>query len=104
MKKHIFFLLGLMTLISLFATPILFANEQTYSGKIVTIDPKLRMFIVKGEGGEKTFVASKDSSFKIDGQPKLFGELQKGEEVTVRYSITNHKHIAKQVTRLKAKP
>lgn len=104
MKKHIFFVLGLVTLIHLVAIPILFANEQSYSGKIVALDPKLRMFIVKGEDGEKTFHPTRDSKFTIDGQTKLFGELQKGEEVTVHYNTTNNTHIATRVTRLKPKP
>jgi len=64
--------------------------EHSYSGKIIMVDPKLRILIVKGKNGEETFHPDRYSTFTINGEPKLFADLHKGEVVTV-----THKEPAK---------
>jgi hypothetical protein len=66
------------------------ASQQTFSGRIVFIDPKERILIVQGKNEEETFHPSADSHFTIGGEPKLFAELQKGENVTITYSRGSH--------------
>ena len=61
------------------------SNADTFSGRIVAVDPKLQMFIVRGTHGvEEAFHPDKYSQFILDGQPVLLGQLEKGDQVTVR--------------------
>jgi hypothetical protein len=89
---------GLLVLtfsVGLFAFP---AAHYKYSGKITMIDPKQELFIVNGKEGEKAFHADKKTEITINGERKLFGELQKGEDVNVTYTSVNHSRVASRVS------
>ena len=88
MRRFITLSTGILAALCWLATPGFSATEHSYSGKIIMIDSKLRVFIVKGNNGEETFRPDRYSTFTIDGEPKLFAELHKGEEVTVTYKET----------------
>lgn len=85
MRRFIPFVAGILALTCWLATPGFSATEHSYSGKIIMTDAKLRFFIVKGKNGEETFHPDRYSTFTINGEPKLFADLHKGEEVTVTY-------------------
>ena len=71
-------------------------SDHTFSGKIMMVDPKLKILIVKNRNNdEMTFHVEKRTEILIGGSPKLLGELQKGEDVTVTYAMSGHLPIAK---------
>jgi hypothetical protein len=98
MKRNILLIAGLLVLtfsVGVFAFPM---SHYKYSGKITMIDAKQELFIVKGKQGEKSFHANKDTEITINGERKVFGELQKGEDVNVTYTSSNHSRVASQVS------
>jgi hypothetical protein len=98
MKRNILILTGLLVLTLSFGVYALPANQHKYSGKIVMIDPKLDLMIVKGKEGEKAFHSDRKTMITIGGQRKLFSELQKGEQVNVTYKDVNNSRVASQIT------
>jgi hypothetical protein len=71
-------------------------SDHTFSGKITMVDPKLKILIVKDRNNdEMSFHIRKATEITVGGSPKLLGELQKGEDVTVTYAMAGHLPIAK---------
>ncbi|HSE39975.1 MAG TPA: hypothetical protein VLH08_04355 [Acidobacteriota bacterium] len=98
MKRNILLIAGLLVLTFSVGAHAFPAAHYKYSGKIVMIDPKQELFIVKGREGEKAFHANQKTEITINGERKLFGELQKGEDVNVTYTSVNHSRMASQVS------
>ena len=88
-----------MVFVMLMYTAASFAlANHTFSGKIMMVDPKLKIFIVKGTGNnEMTFHVQKATEILIGGEPRLLGELRKGEDVTVTYAMSGDMHVAKNI-------
>lgn len=96
MKRSMVFGIAMVFVMLMYGTAIFALAEHTFSGKIVMVDPRLQIFIVKGSNNnEMTFHVRKGTQILIGNEPKLLGELQKGEDVTVLYGMSEHLHIAK---------
>ncbi len=89
MRRFITLATGMLTVLCWVVTPGWAATQQSYSGKIMMVDPKLRIIIVKGKEGEEVFHPATNSTFMIGGEMKLLSQLRKGEEVTVTYQETD---------------
>ena len=60
------------------------------------VDPKLKIMVVKDkDNDEMTFHVRKQTEILIGGEPKLLGELKKGEDVTITYAMAGDQHVAK---------
>jgi hypothetical protein len=96
MKRSMLFGIAMVFVMSMYGATIFAFAEHTFSGKIVMIDPKLKIFVVKGtDKNEMTFHVRKATEIVIGGEPKLLGELHKGEDVTVTYATAGDLHVAK---------
>lgn len=86
MKTTLFILICVVAALHFAVTGVAAAeNVPIFSGRIVALDPKLHVFIVRGAHGvEEAFHPDKYSQFILDGQPVLLGQLQKGDHITVR--------------------
>jgi hypothetical protein len=90
MKKQLLFaFVAFASFFLLTGTNAFSANEETYSGRIVAINPRLDYFILKGPQGDRTFHAASGSMYTIDDQPVVLGELIKGDQVTVKVKAEN---------------
>jgi hypothetical protein len=101
MKTKILILIALVCAVYSFSATIVESANQGFSGTIVFVDPRLHVFIVKGKTEEMTFHAAPGSKFTIDNEPKLLGELQKGDRVTVHYTDQNAQSMAMHVQKTK---
>ena len=80
----------------MYGATIFALSDHTFSGRVMMIDPKLNLLIVKSKNNdEMTFHVKKGTEILIGGSPKLLGKLQKGEDVTVTYAMSGNLPIAK---------
>ncbi len=81
------------------------AQDKTYSGEITAVDNAARTFSVKGAAGaqpaELKFHVAPSIQVMVDGEVKLFAELEKGDEVTVSYRSAGEKATAHRAVRTK---
>jgi hypothetical protein len=76
-----------MVVMMLITGTTIFAAAQIFSGKIMMVDPKLKIFMVKASNdSEMTFHVGKGTEITIGGATRLLGQLYKGEDVTVTYT------------------
>jgi ribosomal protein L19 len=99
-------LLSMLFLFSLLAMPVIAAaQEKHYEGDITSVDAKARTFTVRatvrGEPVEMEFHVDKASEISIEGERKMFAELERGDHVTVTYETSGMTHMARNVTRHK---
>ena len=96
MKRSMVFGIAMVFVMLMYGATSFASASQTFSGKIVMVDPKLKMLIVKDRNNdEMTFHIRKGTEISIGGSPKLLGELEKGEDVTVTYGMSGQLPIAK---------
>lgn len=90
--------------VSLFIlTGLAMAQEKRYEGEIVAVDVKEHTFTVKGtatgEPAEMKFHVGKDSEVVVEGERKLFAELERGDRVAVTYGTADGLHTVKRAER-----
>ena len=77
------------TSILLGASGVALAQVETYEGDVVAVDTSAMTYTVKGtrpgEQVEMAFAFNPASRLMIDGEPRLLGEIVKGDHVVVRY-------------------
>lgn len=96
MKRSLVFGIAVVFVMLMYGATIFALSDHTFSGRIVMVDPKLKLLIVKNKNNdEMSFRVEKGTEILIGGSPKLLGELQKGEDVTVTYAMAGHLPIAK---------
>lgn len=96
MKRSMVFGIAMVFVMLMYGITIFASTSQTFSGKIMMVDPKLKILIVKDRNNdEMTFHIRKATEITIGGSPKLLGELQKGEDVTVTYAMSGQSPVAK---------
>jgi hypothetical protein len=96
MKRSMVFGIAMVFLMMMYGATIFALADHTFSGRIVMVDPKLKLIIVKNKNNdEMSFHVDKGTEIVIGGSPKLLGELQKGEDVTVAYVMAGHLPMAK---------
>jgi len=96
MKRSLVLGIAMVFVMVMYGSTIFALSDHTFSGRIVMIDPKLKLLIVKNKNNdEMSFHVEKGTEILIGGSPKLLGELQKGEDVTVTYAMSGHLPIAK---------
>ena len=101
MKRSI--LIQVTALLVLFVTgSVVFAyGSHTFTGKIVSVNPKTQTVVVKASSDEKVFHMEKSTSINVGTSTKL-DELQKGQDVTVSYSTSGSKSMAKSIKAMAA--
>jgi D-lyxose ketol-isomerase len=96
MKRSMVFGVAMVFVMSMYGATIFALSEHTFSGKIMMVDPKLKIMVVKDNNNdEMTFHVRKQTEILVSGEPKLFGELRKGEDVTITYAMAGDQHVAK---------
>jgi hypothetical protein len=96
MKRSMVLGIAMVFVMLMYGSAIFAFSDHTFSGKIMMVDPKLRILIVKNRNNdEMTFHIPKGTDITISGSEKLLSELQKGEDVTVTYTMSGHLPIAK---------
>jgi hypothetical protein len=96
MKRSMVFGIAMVFVMLMYGATSFASANQTFSGKIMMIDPKLNILIVKDRNNdEMTFHIRKATEITIGGSPKLLGELEKGEDVTVTYSMSGQLPVAR---------
>lgn len=96
MKRSVVLGIAMVFVMLMYGAASFALADHTFSGKIMMVDPKLKILIVKDSNNdEMTFHIRKATEITIGGSPKLLGELQKGEVVTVTYAMSKHLPIAK---------
>ncbi len=96
MKRSMVFGVAMVFVMFMYAATIFALSEHTFSGKIMMVDPKLKIMVVKdNKNDEMTFRVQKQTEILIAGEPKLLGELHKGEDVTITYATSGDQHVAK---------
>lgn len=92
-----------LTVLLVLVAGVAAAQEKRYDGEIVAVDTKEYTFTVKaaqkGEPAEMKFHVGAASEIVVDGERKIFAELEKGDRVTVTYGTTNSKHMARRAER-----
>ena len=93
MKRSVTLSAAMVVVILMYGATIFALSEHTFSGKIVMVDPKLKIMVVKDNNNdEMTFHVRNKTEILIGGEPKLFGELHKGEDVTITYPMASDQH------------
>src|SRR5262245_56312358 len=81
--------------------------EPTFKGEVVSVDTVNHSFVVKGtekgEASEMSFAVAEGTTITIEGQRVLFGQLRKGEPVTVVYRMVDGTGVATSVHHHKKK-
>jgi hypothetical protein len=95
MKRSIFMVAALFALF-VTGSVVLASSSHSFTGKVVSVDPKAETVVVKGTSGEKTFHIEKSTSINVGGSTKL-DQLTAGQDVTVLYSASGSKMIAKSI-------
>jgi hypothetical protein len=96
MKRSMVFGIAMVFVMLIYGATIFALADHTFSGRIVMVDPKLKLIIVKSKNNdEMSFHVEKGTEILIGGSPKLLGELEKGEDVTITYAMAGHLPIAK---------
>jgi hypothetical protein len=75
---------------------VLAMGSHTFTGKVVSVDAKAQTVVVKGTSGEKTFHMEKSTSVSVGSSTKL-EDLQAGQDVTISYSTSGSKMVAKSI-------
>lgn len=98
-------LVGIAAAILLSAGSLALAQQSTYEGDIVAVDTTAHTFTVKsskpGEVAEMAFHVGVGSQIAIGGEPRLLGELVKGDHVVVTYGTASGKHTVHRAERVK---
>jgi hypothetical protein len=96
MKRSVTLSFAMVVVMLMYGATIFALSENTFSGQIMMVDPKLNIMVVKDNNNdEMTFHVRKHTEILIGGEPKLLGELQKGENVTITYAMAGDKHVVK---------
>ena len=84
------------------------AQQLTYEGDVIGVDSNARTFTVKGskpgEVLEMKFHVASTSAIVMEGRPSLFGELVKGDHVTVSYGSVGATHTVRRAERIRSAP
>ncbi len=100
MKRSI--LIQVAALFVLFVTSsFVLASSHTFTGKVVSVDPKAQTVVVKASSGEKTFHMEKSTTINVGTSTKL-DDLQAGQDVTISYSMSGSKNMAKSIKAMAA--
>lgn len=82
------------------------AQQLTYEGDVIGVDSNARTFTVKGskpgEVLEMKFHVASTSAIVMEGRPSLFGELIKGDHVTVSYGSVGATHTVHRAERIRS--
>jgi hypothetical protein len=96
MKRSMVLGIAMVFVMLMYGATIFALSDHTFSGRIMMVDPKLKLIIVKNKNNdEMSFHVDKGTEILIGGSPRLLGELQKGEDVTITYAMAGHLPIAK---------
>jgi D-lyxose ketol-isomerase len=96
MKRSITLSVAMVVVMLMYGATIFALSEHTFSGKIMMVDPKLKIMVVKDNNNEEmTFHVRKQTEILVGGAPKLFGELRKGEDITITYAMAGDQHVVK---------
>ena len=79
------------------------AQEKTFQGEIVSVNPATHEFTVQrkkdGKVEDKTFVVTVPVSVTLEGEIVPLGELANGDPVTVTYEANGNASVAKHLHR-----
>jgi hypothetical protein len=95
MKRSILIVAALFAL-CVTSSVVLAASSHSFTGKVVSVDAKAQTLVVKGSSGEKTFHMEKSTSINVGSSTKL-DDLQAGQDVTISYSTSGSKMMAKSI-------
>ena len=96
MKRSILIQVAALFVLLVTGSFLLAASSHTFTGKIVSVDAKAQTVVVKGTSGEKTFHMEKSTSINVGSSTKL-EDLQAGQDVTISYSTSGSKMMAKSI-------
>ncbi len=92
-----------LTVLLLLVAGLAAAQEKRYDGEIVAVDTKDYTFTVKGtekgEPAEMKFHVDAASQIFVEGERKIFAELEKGDRVAVTYGTTNGAPMVRRAER-----
>jgi hypothetical protein len=96
MKRSMVLGIAMVFVMLMYGSAMFAFSDHTFSGRIVMVDPKLKILVVKNHNNDEvTFHIRKGTEITVGGSEKLLGELQKGEDVTVTYAMSGHLPVAK---------
>src|SRR5262245_17832040 len=96
MKRSILIQVAALFVLFVTSSVVLAYGSHTFTGKIVSIDPKMQTVTVKGNSGAKTFHIEKSTSINVGSSTKI-DQLQSGDDVTISYTTSGSKSIAKSI-------
>jgi hypothetical protein len=96
MKRSVLIQIASLFVLFVTASAVLAMGSHTFSGKVVSVDPKAQTIVVKATSGEKTFHMEKSTSISV-GTSKTLDQLQAGQDVTISYSTSGGKMVAKSI-------
>lgn len=96
MKRSLLTQVAALFVLFVTASVLLAAGSHTFSGKVVSVDPKAQTVTVKGTSGEKTFHMEKSTTINVGSSTKL-DQLTAGQDVTVSYSMSGSKSMARSI-------
>ena len=96
MKRSILTQTFVLFVVLLTGTVVLALGSHTFTGKVVSVDSKAQTIVVKATSGEKTFHMEKSTSIDV-GTSKTLDQLQAGQDVTISYSTSGGKMMAKSI-------
>ena len=68
-----------------------------FPGTVLSVDAAAGKLAVKKEGGGTRFTFVLNEKTRFSGGPKSLGDLKKGDQVTVTYSVAGSRYIAETV-------
>jgi hypothetical protein len=96
MKRSILIQVAALFVLFVTSSVVLAYGSHTFTGKIVSVDPKAQTVVVKASSGEKTFHMEKSTTINVGTSTKL-DDLQAGQDVTISYSTSGSKNMAKSI-------
>jgi hypothetical protein len=96
-RKELLMVLLIAGLCHLVAIPVWAETGTEFPGTILSVDAAAGKLAVKKEGSGTRFTFVVNEKTKFSGGSKSLGDLKKGDNVTVTYSVVGSQYIAQTV-------
>jgi hypothetical protein len=96
MKRSMLIQIASLFVLFVTASAVLAMGSHTFTGKVISVDPKAQTVVVKASSGEKTFHMEKSTAINV-GSSRTLDQLQAGQDVTISYSTSGGKMVAKSI-------
>ena len=96
MKRSMLIQIASLFVLFVTASAVLAMGSHTFTGKVISVDPKAQTVVVKASSGEKTFHMEKSTTINV-GSSRTLDQLQAGQDVTISYSTSGGKVVARSI-------